>query len=426
MTSGDGTGADEGEVGDEVGDEVDGWSRPRVNKQVMARKRVPYFQRPKHPHDWRWWVGGVGRSLIVTGLMMFAFVGYQLWGTGIETARAQASLEDEFNDRVAEVTTTTSEAPPDTAPGESTTTSTIPIAAPSSFENSDLIAQIIIPKMKLEYYVVEGVRMKDLKKGVGHFKETPMPGQLGNAALAGHRTTYGHPFYRLDDLHPGDEVTIKMVTGGTFVYRVTGKEIVEPNEYAKVIPTKNPDIATLTLATCHPVYTARQRLIVYATLVDELSDPVTRPYSVGTPDPGGLPGESGDDQGPATTPESSVDTTVDTGDTGDTVGPTPTTAGTDTAPVTTVPFGAGGFDPGLGADGEDLDDGFSEGWFSDKAAIPHVIIWGLILALVAVGAFYAGKAAKRLWVSFLVGFAPFLVVLYFFFQNVNRLLPPGL
>ena len=395
---------------------VDGWSRPRVNKQVMARKRVPYFQRPKHPHDWRWWVGGVGRSLIITGLMMFAFVGYQLWGTGIETARAQASLEDEFNDRVAEVSTTTT-APPETVPGESTTTSTIPIAEPSSFENSDLIAQIIIPKMKLEYYVVEGVRMKDLKKGVGHFKETPMPGQLGNVALAGHRTTYGHPFYRLDDLHPGDEVTIKMVTGGTFVYRVTGKEIVEPNEYGRVIPTKDPDVATLTLATCHPVYTARQRLIVYATLVPELSDPVTRPYSVGTADPGGLPGESGGgDDSAATT----IDNSVATSDTAD------TTVATDTAPVVTTPFDAGGVDPDFGADEADLDDGFSEGWFSDKAAIPHVIIWGMILALVAVAAYYAGKAARRLWVSFLVGFAPFLVVLYFSLQNVIRLLPPGL
>lgn len=392
-----------------------------VNRQVLARKRVPYFQRPKQPHDWRWWVGGIGRSLIVTGLMMFGFVGYQLWGTGIETARAQASLEDDFNEQLEQVSTTSTTEAPTTDPGGSTTSSTIPVAEPHSFTNSDVIARIIIPKMKLDYYVVEGVRMKDLKKGPGHFKETPMPGQLGNAALAGHRTTYDHPFYRLDDLHPGDDITIKMVTGGTFVYRVTGKEIVEPNEYARVIPTRDHDVATLTLATCHPVYTARQRLIVYATLVDELSDPVTRPGTLGQADEDGLAAEGGgqsaepDDTQPDDTQPS--DTQPDDTSVENSTVATPTTF-TD---ATT----AGDDDLGEGS-GPEVDDTFSQGWFSDTAAIPHVLGWGLLLALVSIGAYYAGKSLKRLYVCFLVGVVPFVVVLFFFFQNVNRLLPPGL
>ncbi len=58
--------------------------------------RVRKFDRPAPPHDWRWWVGGVGKTLIATGLLLFGFVAYQLWGTGIETARAQNSLENEF------------------------------------------------------------------------------------------------------------------------------------------------------------------------------------------------------------------------------------------------------------------------------------------------------------------------------------------
>jgi hypothetical protein len=77
-------------------------------------------------------------------------------------------------------------------------------------------------------------------------------------------------------------------------------------------------------------------------------------------------------------------------------------------------------------DDEVEDDTFSQGWFSDKAAIPHAIGWGIALFLVGLGAYFAGKAAKRLYVCFLVGFVPFVIVMYFFFENVNRLLPPGL
>lgn len=384
-----------------------------MNRQILARKRIPYFERPKQPHDWRYWVGGVGRALIVTGLLMFAFVGYQLWGTGIETARAQDELGDQFDNQLADVTTTT--ASPDTEPDESLTSTTVPYAPPSTFANGDVIAQIIVPKMELEYYVVEGVRLKDLKKGPGHFKETPLPGQLGNAAIAGHRTTYGHPFYRLDDLHTGDEITIKMVTGGTFVYVVTGKEIVAPNEYARVIPTRDPNVATLTLATCHPVYTSRERLIVYATLDAEKSDPVTRSSQLGRPDAGGLPGEGGGtDQTDITTATTEATTVTES-----TVAGSSMTSTTE-VPATTI---AADDDPtGLAEE----QDSFAQGWFADTAAWPHVIGWGLMLAVVAVGAFYVGKHFRKLYVAFLVGALPFLLVLYFFFQNVNRLLPPGL
>ncbi|MDO9175165.1 MAG: hypothetical protein Q7V62_10200, partial [Actinomycetota bacterium] len=72
------------------------------------------------------------------------------------------------------------------------------------------------------------------------------------------------------------------------------------------------------------------------------------------------------------------------------------------------------------------EDGFSGGWFDDSAAIPHALGWGLLLLAVGVGAYFVGRASNRLYVSFLVGAIPFVVVMYFFFENVNRLLPPGL
>ena len=147
MSSGDGTPPEPGRPaidGQSTGHTpADGWTRPRVNKQVLARKRIPYFQRPKHPRDWRWWVGGVGRVLIATGLLMFAFVGYQLWGTGIQTAQAQNSLEDQFNDLLS-ATTTTAVAAPSTSldPEASSTTSTIPIAVDRNLPNGTVLGKL--------------------------------------------------------------------------------------------------------------------------------------------------------------------------------------------------------------------------------------------------------------------------------------------
>ena len=237
---------------------------------TMRRTRVPYFQRPKQPHDWRWVVGGIGRTLITLGLLMFAFVGYQLWGTGIQTARAQNSLESDWN-RLMEATTT-SPATTSTLPATTTTvaggvapattdstapttstTSTLPVAAPPPTGNGDVVARLMIPKIDLDWFVVQGVTKHDLAKGPGHFRETPMPGQLGNAAIAGHRTTHGAPFGDLDELEPGDQITVETLSG-TFVYEVTNTLIVNPDEYGLVIPTTDPTVATLTLATCHPEY----------------------------------------------------------------------------------------------------------------------------------------------------------------------------
>ncbi|MDO8392564.1 MAG: class E sortase [Actinomycetota bacterium] len=401
--------------------EATDWSVPQPTTSAFQRwrlRRVPYFERPKPPHDWRWVVGGIGRTLIVTGLMMFAFVGYQLWGTGIETARAQNRLENEFNDQLETTSTSSSVTPttPTTDSGGTVPATTVPVAPEHTFANGDPVARLSIPKIGLyDKYVVEGVRMDDLKNGPGHFKETPMPGQLGNAAIAGHRTTWGHPFLDLDQLDPGDRITL-VTLYGTYVYEVTFIEIVAPAAYGRVIPTTDFEHATLVLATCHPAYTSRERLIVFATIVLEESDPLMRPASFQEADPGaGLPGDSPPvDTGPVDTgPDSTGPET-----TGQVTETTTVTTSVDTVPPT-VPTGQ---DDGSGQSA----DTFAQGWFDDTDAIPHVIGWGLVLLTITVGSYYAGKAARRLYVCFLVGALPFVFVLYFFFQNVNRFLPPGL
>ena len=109
---------------------------------------------------------------------------------------------------------------------------------------------------------MQGITVPDLRKGPGHYPDSPMPGQLGNAAIAGHRTTYGEPFNRIDELVPGDEITIETLSG-TFHYTVTRQLVVSPRDVQVLDPTPN---ATLTLTTCHPKYSANQRLVVQADL----------------------------------------------------------------------------------------------------------------------------------------------------------------
>ncbi len=384
-------------------DGVDYSSSPLARFRRYRERRVPYFSRPKHPHDWHWVVAGIGKALITVGLLMFAFVGYQLWGTGIQTAQAQNRLEDEFRNKLESTTTTTEitttttiVTDSTTVPGDTTPTivTSVPVAPPTEpVLDGDAIAILRIPRLGLNWQVVEGVTVADLKDGPGHFRETVMPGQLGNSAIAGHRTTHGHPFLELDQLEPGDLIELTTILG-TYTYAVTDSLIVKPNEYATVIPTIDPTVATIALVTCDPAYTARNRLVVRATLVPAASSQVFAPP-------------------PPTQPPTSTD---------DTVSPTESTiAGVDVS----TPEVTDETTPGDEATFSE-DDAFSNGWFSDSAAFPHVIGWGVLLIAVGFGAFFAGRAASRLYLCFLLGFVPFIVVLYFWFENVNRLLPPGL
>jgi sortase A len=388
-----------------------------------GRQRVPYFERPAPPHDWRWVVGLTGKVFITLGLLMFAFVAYQLWGTGIQTAQAQNDLEDQFQEllqnttTVAPTTTVTTTPTPDSTSPQSTTTSTIPVAPAGPLTEGSPVAKLKIPSIGLDWTVVEGVGVPDLKKGPGHFPETPLPGQLGNAAIAGHRTTYGAPFFDLDKVEVGDTIEVGTLAG-LFIYEVTGTTVVQPSEYASVIPTVDPDVATLTLATCTPAYTARERLIVFATLVPESSAQVMRPPSASVPGDT-LPGET--TAGETTLPSETLPSETLPGEAvPDTSDPATSDTGTsDPSDTSTVAVP-------VGQDSAGQDDAFAQGWFGDTGAIPQALLWGLVLVAVAVGAWFAGKRANRLWVSFLVGAVPFVVVLYFFFENINRLLPPSL
>jgi sortase A len=221
-------------------------------------------------------LSAVGRTLITAGVLILLFVAYQLWGTSIREAQAQGRLEDEFAARLE--TTTTTSGPPSTA--ESTTT-TAPAPPP---DDGTAVAHLVIPSIGVDKIVVEGVRLSDLKKGPGHYPGSPLPGQPGNAAIAGHRTTYGAPFNRLDELNPGDEIKVTTLQG-TFRYEVTDTEgdrngwfVVRPDQ-VEVLDDAGDD--RLTLTACHPKYSARQRIVVVAELADE---PAPAPPPTTVPD----------------------------------------------------------------------------------------------------------------------------------------------
>lgn len=128
----------------------------------------------------------------------------------------------------------------------------------------DAIGRIKIKRMGISFVVVAGTDPDDLRKGPGHYSDTPFPGIHGTVAIAGHRTTYLAPFRKLNKMRPGDEITLDMPYG-RFTYRTQLRKIVDPNAYAYVTARKRYD--RLALTACHPLYSAAQRIVVFAKLV---------------------------------------------------------------------------------------------------------------------------------------------------------------
>jgi sortase A len=218
-------------------------------------------------------LGGFGRLLIWVGAIVLLFVAYQLWGTNIAEARAQDDLESEFEDRLATTTTTTTTT---TRRTSRSTTTTAPDPPPPP-DDGEAVARLVIPRIGVDKIVVEGIGRRDLEKGPGHYPGTPLPGQPGNAAIAGHRTTYGAPFNRIDELVAGDEILVTTLQG-SFTYEVIGHEIVAPSA-VEVVDDQGDD--RLTITSCHPKYSARERIVLTAELADE---PAPAPPPVEAPE----------------------------------------------------------------------------------------------------------------------------------------------
>jgi sortase A len=132
----------------------------------------------------------------------------------------------------------------------------------AGLQRGDALGRLRIPALGRELVMTEGADPSSLRRGPGHYKDTDLPGEGGTFAVAGHRTTYGAPFRDVDDLHPGDAVVVEMPYG-RFDYRVEQVKVLGPDAtWVK----RRAGGERLVLTACHPLYSAAQRIVVFARL----------------------------------------------------------------------------------------------------------------------------------------------------------------
>jgi sortase A len=372
-------------------------------------------------------LGAIGRTMIAAGVLLLLFVGYQLWGTGYRTDLAQNELRDKFQNQLQRVaagqspvdeqssgggapstlpggqtedpvgvgadggpngtgpdgsattrprrttTSTTERDPNDTTPttrgpGDETDANLAVDTHIPRVTKGQPISRIEIPKIGSDFVAIEGVDLPLLTEGPGHFPGTAFPGQPGNAAFAGHRVTYKAPFNRIDELVPGDKVTVTTVQG-TFTYEVMpqaqglGYYIVSPSDLS-ILEDRGDN--RLTLMACHPKYDLAQRIVVTAKLV-------------GTPADGSVKGSS--DQ-------------------------------------LTLPGADGGTD--FSGSGEVASGAVLVG--SDESARVPAVLFSLAALAVWLVAYLVGRKWKK-WPAYLIATPFFLILLWFAFDFINRTLP---
>jgi sortase (surface protein transpeptidase) len=271
-----------------VGSTVDLDDPPGVTQDVAGRPR-------SRGDRLRTAVRGLGHTLLTLGFICLLFVVYELYVTDLLAAREQDELSQELAEQWADDPTVT---PPGSAPSPGTpeqapapAPESAPPPAPETFDVSvgQPFAVLHIPRLGEDYSraIVEGTAQVQLAQGPGHYVGTALPGQEGNFAVAGHRVGRGSPFLDLDRMRPGDPIVVE-TAANWYVYRVLGdpatgdfgadpsgipgQEIVAPVDVAVISATPGgpADAAAtgsyLTLTTCHPKYSAQQRLVVHARL----------------------------------------------------------------------------------------------------------------------------------------------------------------
>jgi len=134
------------------------------------------------------------------------------------------------------------------------------------------IGEIEMPAIDKTAFVVQGTDSGSLRKGPGHYPDTPLPGRRGTVAIAGHRTTHGAPFRHIDDLGRGDRIVVAMPYG-TYIYSVQRTRIVDPHA-TWVLHTVGYN--RLVLSACHPLYSASKRIVLFARLVARTPPKVVR------------------------------------------------------------------------------------------------------------------------------------------------------
>jgi sortase A len=242
-------------------------------------------------------IRGLGQLLITLGVVLLLFVVYEVWVSNIYAHQRQDKVHAQFQQNVAKGA--------DPLKGQDRLN--LPSGKQVVIPAGQGFANLYIPRFGKDYAwtIVEGTSDGDLERGPGHYSSTAIPGQIGNFSIAGHRVGKGEPFLNLDQLVPGDPVVVQ-TAGNWYVYRilgsasdyaaaqkisnskqrsaaiaaalavpnqqgVVGREIVSPSSVDVIAPVPDhagvvPSQALLTMTTCHPKYTADQRMILHAAL----------------------------------------------------------------------------------------------------------------------------------------------------------------
>lgn len=211
----------------------------------------------------------LGELLVTLGALVALFVVWQLWWTDVEAGREQRAVVEELDWSVD-----TEDAPTPAPTGGS---DVAPPPDPPVLDepaHATTFATLRVPRWGEEYVrpVSQGTTRPDVLDvlGIGHYEGTAMPGEVGNFALAAHRTTYAKPFHLVEDLRVGDPLVVQ-TPDAWFVYRVTETRVVLPRDVEVIAPVPGepgaePTVAMMTLTTCHPMFSARERFVVHAEL----------------------------------------------------------------------------------------------------------------------------------------------------------------
>lgn len=226
-------------------------------------------EHPRHPDDRpvRRALRGLSTVLIAAGSLLVIDAGLTFFWqeplTSLWTSHRQSVLREQYR--------SIAKAPPTTAErralirldGERAQLAYLSETLRRRTEHGQALGRIQIPKADADFVIVKGDDPPDLRRGPGFYDGSPLPGSAGTVAIAGHRTTYLAPFRHLDRLEAGDEIKIDMPYA-RFTYRVDRRRIVSPDEVSVIRRVR---YDRLVLTACHPLFSARQRIVVVARLV---------------------------------------------------------------------------------------------------------------------------------------------------------------
>ncbi|TFB57540.1 class E sortase [Cryobacterium sp. Hz7] len=224
-------------------------------------------------------VGIIGEVLITAGVLVLAFLGWQLWWNDMimagQQSKAAAEISQTWIDDERSSRDQAADTPQTTDPGES---------APADFgdpvvreapPSAQSFAVLYVPRFGADYHrsIAEGIGnnvLNSSRSGIGHYPDTQMPGEVGNFALAAHRSANGGGMHLINELQLGDAIYVQ-TADGYYTYRFRDLEYVAPTAVDVIAPVPhNPDVAPvdrfITLTSCNPLLSTDERIIAYGVL----------------------------------------------------------------------------------------------------------------------------------------------------------------